>query len=99
MLSVRAKEAIKIALAMTIAYAIALWMDWDKPYWAAFAIAVISLSSLWLRLATLKRSDSLYNCLPPLDGLRLRISSTAAAPKGYSVATSSTLSSSSKRRG
>ena len=42
-LSTRAKEAIKTALAITIAMGIALWMDWEKPYWAAFAVAFISL--------------------------------------------------------
>ena len=42
-LSTRAKEAIKTALAITIAMGIALWMDWEKPYWAGFAVAFISL--------------------------------------------------------
>ena len=42
-LSTRAKEAIKTALAMTIAYAIALQMSWDRPYWAAFAVGMIAL--------------------------------------------------------
>ena len=42
-LSTRTKEAIKTGLAMAIAYAIALQMDWDRPYWAAFAVAFISL--------------------------------------------------------
>ena len=41
--STRTKEAIKTGLAMTIAYGIALQMDWDRPYWAAFAVAFISL--------------------------------------------------------
>jgi uncharacterized membrane protein YccC len=31
-LSTRAKEAIKVALAVTVAMGIALWMDWEKPY-------------------------------------------------------------------
>ena len=31
---------------MVIAYGIALAMDWDKAYWAAFAIAFVSLSTL-----------------------------------------------------
>ncbi|MGB7067485.1 MAG: FUSC family protein, partial [Syntrophobacteria bacterium] len=44
-LSTRTKEAIKTALAMTIAYGIALQMDWDKPYWAGFAVAFISLAT------------------------------------------------------
>jgi uncharacterized membrane protein YccC len=41
----RAREAIKTALAVTLAYGIALWLDWDKPYWAGFAVAMISLST------------------------------------------------------
>ena len=45
-LSRKAKEAIKTALAMTIAYGIALSMDWDKPYWAGFAVAFVSLSTI-----------------------------------------------------
>jgi len=45
-LNVRTKEAIKTALAMTIAYGIALSMDWDRPYWAGFAVAFISLSTV-----------------------------------------------------
>ena len=44
-LSVRFKEAIKTALAMAIAIGIALAMDWDKPVWAGFAVALISLST------------------------------------------------------
>lgn len=42
----RAREAIKTALAVTLAYGIALWMDWDKPSWAGFAVAMISLSTV-----------------------------------------------------
>ncbi len=44
-MSTRAKEAIKIALAFVIAIGIAVWMDWEKPYWAAFAVAFISLDT------------------------------------------------------
>jgi len=40
------KEAVKTALAMTIAYGIALSMNWDKPYWAGYAVAFISLSTI-----------------------------------------------------
>ncbi|MDJ0683836.1 MAG: FUSC family protein [Alphaproteobacteria bacterium] len=46
MLSRRAKEAIKTGAAMTIAYGVALSMNWEKPQWAAIAVAVISLSSI-----------------------------------------------------
>lgn len=45
-LTPRAKESIKTALAITIAYAIALSMDWDRPYWAGYAVAFISLSTI-----------------------------------------------------
>jgi len=45
-LSIRSKESIKTALAMTIAYGIALSMDWDRPYWAGFAVAFISLATV-----------------------------------------------------
>ena len=45
-LTTRTKESIKTALAMTIVYVIALSMDWDKPYWAGFAVAFISLATV-----------------------------------------------------
>jgi uncharacterized membrane protein YccC len=45
-LSIKAKEAIKTALAMTIVYGIALYMDWDRPYWAGFAVAFISMATI-----------------------------------------------------
>ena len=44
-LSVAAKESIKTALAMTIAYGIALSMDWSTPMWAGFSVAFVSLST------------------------------------------------------
>jgi uncharacterized membrane protein YccC len=43
-LNTRTKEAIKTGIAMAIAYGVALQMDWDRPYWAAFAVAFISFS-------------------------------------------------------
>jgi uncharacterized membrane protein YccC len=46
MLSIRTKESIKTALAMTISYGIALSMNWSNPYWAGFAVAFISLSTI-----------------------------------------------------
>jgi len=46
MLSTRFKESFKTALAMTIAYGIALSMDWDRPYWAGFVVAFISLATI-----------------------------------------------------
>lgn len=46
MLSVRAKEAIKTALAMTLAYGVALALDWHNPKWAGFAVAAVSLGTV-----------------------------------------------------
>lgn len=40
------KESIKTALAMTIAYGVGLQMGWDRPYWAGFAVAFISLATV-----------------------------------------------------
>jgi uncharacterized membrane protein YccC len=45
-ISEKAKEAIKTALAMTIVYGIALYMEWDRPYWAGFAVAFISMATI-----------------------------------------------------
>ena len=61
MLSRKTKEALKTALAMTIAYGIALSMDWDKPYWAGFAVAFVSLSTIGqsLNKATLRMVGTL----------------------------------------
>jgi uncharacterized membrane protein YccC len=40
------RESIKTALAMTLVYGIGLQMGWDKPYWAGFAVAFISLATV-----------------------------------------------------
>jgi len=45
LLSRRAKEAIKTALALAIAMGVALALGWEKPYWAGFAVAMISLQT------------------------------------------------------
>jgi hypothetical protein len=45
-LSNRVKTAIKTALAVVLAYGVALSMDWEKPYWAAFTVAFCSLSTV-----------------------------------------------------
>lgn len=42
----RAREATKTALAMTLTYGIALTLDWEKPIWAAFAVAATSLATV-----------------------------------------------------
>ncbi len=43
MISDRFKHAIKTALAVVIAYGIALAMDWEKPIWAGYTVFAISL--------------------------------------------------------
>jgi uncharacterized membrane protein YccC len=55
-LSQSAKESIKTALAMTIAYGVALQMGWERPYWAGFAVAFVSLATVGqsLNKATLR---------------------------------------------
>ena len=45
MLSRKAKEAIKTGLAFALVYGIALQSDWLNPYWAGFAVAMISLQT------------------------------------------------------
>src|SRR5262245_56252870 len=45
-LSDRFKAAVKTALAMVLAYGVALSMDWDNAYWAGFSVAFCSLSTL-----------------------------------------------------
>ncbi|MCK5795160.1 MAG: FUSC family protein, partial [Anaerolineales bacterium] len=44
-LSRKAKEAIKTGLALVLVYGIALRLDWLNPYWAALAVAMISLQT------------------------------------------------------
>ena len=44
-LSTRTKQAIKTGLAVVIAYAIAFNLGWEKPFWAAFAVVMISLDT------------------------------------------------------
>ncbi len=49
-LSRRSKEAIKVALAMVMVYAIAMQMGWDKPYWAGFTVVTINVLSAGVSL-------------------------------------------------
>jgi uncharacterized membrane protein YccC len=44
-LSERFKSSFKVAVAVVLAYGIALSMDWGKPVWAAYAAAFISLAT------------------------------------------------------
>src|SRR5262252_6885421 len=45
-LSDRVKTAVKTALAVVLAYGVALSMDWGHAYWAAFTVAFCSLSTV-----------------------------------------------------
>lgn len=42
-LSLKAKEAIKLGLAMSLAYFVGMRMGWMNPVWAAIAVAMVSL--------------------------------------------------------
>src|SRR5215470_8324869 len=42
----RVKAAVKTALAIVLAYGVALSMDWEHAYWAAFTVAFCSLSTV-----------------------------------------------------
>jgi uncharacterized membrane protein YccC len=44
MLSASTKEAIKVGLAVTLSVCLALWFEFEKPYWAAIAAAVVVLT-------------------------------------------------------
>ncbi|MDP2588121.1 FUSC family protein [Vibrio splendidus] len=44
MFSASTKEAIKASLAIVISICLALWFQWEKPYWAAIAVAVMALN-------------------------------------------------------
>jgi uncharacterized membrane protein YccC len=44
-LSDRVKTAVKTALAVVLAYGVALSMDWEHAYWAAFTVAFCTLST------------------------------------------------------
>ncbi len=38
------KEAIKVALSIVVSICLALWFQWEKPYWAAIAVVVMALN-------------------------------------------------------
>nr|WP_255441535.1 MULTISPECIES: FUSC family protein [unclassified Synechococcus] len=44
-LSPRIRFGLRLALAMVMAYAVALSMDWQKPFWAGISVTVLSLDS------------------------------------------------------
>jgi hypothetical protein len=44
-LSPRIRFGLRLALAMVMAYGVALSMDWQKPFWAGISVTVLSLDS------------------------------------------------------
>jgi uncharacterized membrane protein YccC len=64
-LSLRAKRAIKIGLAMTIVYGLAMRMDWANPKWAAMSVGMISLAGVGqsLNKATLRLVGTLVSAI------------------------------------
>lgn len=44
MFSSSTQDAIKVALSIIIAICLALWFQWEKPYWAAIAVGVMALN-------------------------------------------------------
>ena len=66
-LSDRVKAAMKTALAMVLAYGVALSMDWDNPYWAGFSVAFCFLSTVGesLNKGLLRLSGTLLGSLAP----------------------------------
>jgi uncharacterized membrane protein YccC len=73
MLSVRAKESIKTALAIVIAYAIAFELGWEKPFWAGFAVAMVSLdtSGASLNKAAMRMLGTFVACAIALTSFAL----------------------------
>src|SRR5215510_4967929 len=69
----RIKAAIKTALAMVLAYGVALSMDWDNPHWAGFAVAFCSLSTVGesLNKGLLRLSGTLFGGLAALTLIAL----------------------------
>ena len=67
-LSHNIKESIKTALAMTLAYGIGLQMGWDRPYWAGFAVAFVSLGTVGLSVnkATLRMVGTVVGAIVAL---------------------------------
>lgn len=57
----RFAKSFKTALAVTLSYGFALWFDWDKPMWAAFAVILVSMQTLEASIA--KAGQRLYGTL------------------------------------
>ncbi|MCL6416145.1 FUSC family protein [Aestuariirhabdus sp. Z084] len=68
MVSRQAKEAIKVALAFTMAYGISLSQGWLNPQWAGFAVAMTALTSAGpsLHKGVLRVLGTIPGCLAAL---------------------------------
>ncbi|KAB1458074.1 hypothetical protein F7O85_10200 [Vibrio panuliri] len=44
MIGIRYRLPLKVALALTLAIVSALWLGWEKPYWAAFSVVVMAVT-------------------------------------------------------
>lgn len=64
LVSDRVRFATTIAGGITLAYGIALWMDWQRPYWAGLAVAMIGLSTI---------GESIFKGLQRLAGTAVAI--------------------------
>lgn len=64
MVSDRVRFAVMIAGGITLAYGIALWMDWQRPYWAGLSVAMIGLSTM---------GESIFKGLQRLAGTAVAI--------------------------
>ena len=71
--SVRARESIKTGLAMVVTIGVSLRMDFEKPEWAGFAVAMISLDTAGqsLNKAALRMSGTLVAFVASLTFLGL----------------------------
>jgi uncharacterized membrane protein YccC len=67
-LSVRTKEAIKTGVAVVIAYAVALRMGWDNPFWPALTIITLNMMTTGQSLprSMMRTSGSLVGCVAAL---------------------------------
>src|SRR5215471_15756566 len=72
-LSDRVKTAIKTALAIVLACGVALSMDWGHSYWAAFAVAFCTLSTVGesLNKGLLRLSGTLLGSLAAITLIAL----------------------------
>ncbi len=44
MFSLATKEAVKVALSIVVSICLAIWFQWEKPYWAAIAAVVMAMN-------------------------------------------------------